>query len=132
MFEEVRENPLPATKEFPYILNTGRGSVGQWHTQSRTKEVKFVEDVSVKKAYLYMNTRLAKEQGIQEMDQVRVVSVNGQWADFAVKVTENVQYEELYAPIHYIECNKLTPSLYDPYSKEPSYKATPVRLEKKR
>ncbi len=66
------------------------------------------------------------------MDQVRVVSVNGQWADFAVKVTENVQYEELYAPIHYIECNKLTPSLYDPYSKEPSYKATPVRLEKKR
>lgn len=132
VFEEVRENPLPATKEFPYILNTGRGSVGQWHTQSRTKEVKFVEDVSVKKAYLYMNTRLAKEQGIQEMDQVRVVSVNGQWADFAVKVTENVQYEELYAPIHYIECNKLTPSLYDPYSKEPSYKATPVRLEKKR
>ncbi len=132
MFEEVRENPLPATKEFPYILNTGRGSVGQWHTQSRTKEVKFVEDVSVKKAYLYMNTRLAKEWGIQEMDQVRVVSVNGQWADFAVKVTENVQYEELYAPIHYIECNKLTPSLYDHYSKEPSYKATPVRLEKKR
>ncbi len=132
VFEEVRENPLPATKEFPYILNTGRGSVGQWHTQSRTKEVKFVEDVSVKKAYLYMNTRLAKEWGIQEMDQVRVVSVNGQWADFAVKVTENVQYEELYAPIHYIECNKLTPSLYDHYSKEPSYKATPVRLEKKR
>ena len=37
---------------------------------------------------------------------------------------------ELYAPIHYIECNKLTPSLYDSYSKEPSYKATPVRFEK--
>lgn len=130
IFEEVRENPLPATEEFPYVLNTGRGSVGQWHTQSRTKEVRFVEDVSVKKAYLYMNTELAGEQGIRETDEIRVYSANGQNAVFAVKVTDNVQYKELYAPIHYIECNKLTPSLYDSYSKEPSYKATPVRFEK--
>ena len=130
MFEEVMENPLPTTEEFPYVLNTGRGSVGQWHTQSRTKEVRFVEDVSVKKAYLYMNTELARENGIQETDEIQVYSANGQNAVFAVKITDNVQYEELYAPIHYIECNKLTPSLYDPYSKEPSYKATPVRFEK--
>ena len=130
VFEEVRENPLPTTEEFPWVFNTGRGSVGQWHTQSRTKEVKFVEDVSVKKAYLYMNTKMAEENGIKEMDQIRVYSVNGQDAVFAVKITDNVQYGELYAPIHYIECNKLTPSLYDSYSKEPSYKATPVRFEK--
>ena len=130
MFEEVRENPLPTTEEFPYVFNTGRGSVGQWHTQSRTKEVRFVEDVSVKKAYLYMNTELAREKGIGETDEIRVYSANGQNAVFAVKVTDNVQHDELYAPIHYIECNKLTPSLYDSYSKEPSYKATPVRFEK--
>lgn len=130
MFEEVRENPLPTTEEFPMVLNTGRGSVGQWHTQSRTKEVKFVEDVSAKKAYIYMNTKMAEENGIQEMDCIRVYSVNGQNAVFFVKVTDNVQYGELYAPIHYIECNKLTPSVYDSYSKEPSYKATPVRFEK--
>lgn len=130
VFEAVRENPLPTTPEFPYILNTGRGSVGQWHTQSRTKEVKFVEDVSSKKAYLYMNTKLAAENKIQEMDKIRVYSVNGQDAVFTVKLTDCVQYEELYAPIHYIECNRLTPSIYDPYSKEPSYKATPVRFER--
>lgn len=130
MFEEVMENPLPVTEEFPYVLNTGRGSVGQWHTQSRTKEVRFVEDVSAKKAYLYMNPELAKEYGIREMDKIRVYSVNGQNAVFVVKITDHVQHDELYAPIHYIECNKLTPSLYDPYSKEPSYKATPVRFEK--
>ena len=130
MFEEVRENPLPTTEEFPYVFNTGRGSVGQWHTQSRTKEVRFVEDVSVKKAYLYMNTELAREKGIEETDEIRVYSANGQNAVFAVKVTDNVRHDELYAPIHYIECNKLTPSLYDSYSKEPSYKATPVRFEK--
>ena len=132
IFEEVRENPLPTTEEFPYVLNTGRGSVGQWHTQSRTKEVKFVEDVSVKKAYLYMNTKLAEEKGVKELDRIRVYSANGQNAVFMVKVTDNVQHDELYAPIHYIECNKLTPSVYDAYSKEPSYKATPVRFEKER
>ena len=126
----MRANPLPVSEEFPYVLNTGRGSVGQWHTQSRTKEVRFVEDVSLKRAYLYMNTELAKEMGIREMEEIQVVSVNGQNARFAVKITDNVRYGELYAPIHYIECNKLTPSLYDPYSKEPSYKATPVRVEK--
>lgn len=132
IFEEVRENPLPTTEEFPYVLNTGRGSVGQWHTQSRTKEVKFVEDVSVKKAYLYMNTKLAEEKSVKELDRIRVYSANGQNAVFMVKVTDNVQHDELYAPIHYIECNKLTPSVYDAYSKEPSYKATPVRFEKER
>lgn len=130
IFEDVRENPLPTNEEYPYVFNTGRGSVGQWHTQSRTKEVKFVEDVSVKKAYLYMNPELAKEKRIAENDRIRVFSVNGQEAEFAVKLTANVSYGELYAPIHYIECNKLTPSLYDAYSKEPSYKATPVRFEK--
>lgn len=130
IFETVRENPLPTTEAFPYVLNTGRGSVGQWHTQSRTKEVRFVEDVSVKKAYLFMNTELAREKGIRETDEIRVYSVNGQNAVFAVKVTDNVRHDELYAPIHYIECNKLTPSVYDTYSKEPSYKATPVRFEK--
>lgn len=132
VFEEVRENPLPVSEEYPYLLNTGRGSVGQWHTQSRTKEVKFVEDVSLKQAYLYLNPQLAAEKGVRENDKIRVSSVNGQEAEFMAKLTGNVKYGELFAPIHYVECNKLTPSVYDSYSKEPSYKATPVRFSKVR
>ena len=130
IFEEPLENPIPVTEEFPLVFNTGRGTVGQWHTQSRTKEVKFVEDVSLKKAYLYMNTKLAAENGVGEMDEIRVYSSNGQNAVFSVKVTDNVQYGELFAPIHYIECNKLTPSSYDKYSREPNYKGGTCRFEK--
>ncbi len=89
VFEEVMENPIPTSKEFPYIFNTGRGSVGQWHTQSRTREVQFIEDVSSKKAYLYMSTATAEKHGIKEMDQIRVYSINGQNADFYVQVTDN-------------------------------------------
>lgn len=130
IFELPKENPLPLTPEYPVMLNTGRGSVGQWHTQSRTKEVQFVEDVSAKEAYLFMNPAMAAEHGIAEHDLIRVHSINGQSAVFQVRITENVTEKELYAPIHYIECNRLTPSVYDPYSKEPSYKATPVWFEK--
>ena len=77
-----------------------------------------------------MNTRRAAENDIREMDKIRVYSVNGQNADFYVKVTDNVPYDQLYAPIHYIECNKLTPSCYDQYSKEPNYKGATCRFEK--
>ena len=130
MFEDVSENPIPTTEEFPLILNTGRGTVGQWHTQTRTREVRFIEDVSIEAAYVYINTKLAEENNIKENDMIRIHSINGHHADFLAKVTDNQRYEELYAPLHYVECNKLTPSIYDPYSKEPSYKTTPINIEK--
>lgn len=130
VFEDVRENPLPTSEEFPLVFNTGRGTVGQWHTQTRTREVRFIEDVSIETAYIFMNTKLAEEKNIKENDMIRVNSINGESADFMVKITDDQRYEELYAPMHYLECNKLTPSIYDPYSKEPSYKTTPINIEK--
>ena len=130
VFEEPLPNPFVPNEEFPIVFNTGRGTVGQWHTQSRTKEVRFVEDVSIKKAYLYMNTKQAEENDIHHMDKVRVYSVNGQDAVFHVLITDDVPYNQLYAPIHYIECNKLTPSSYDKYSREPNYKGGICRFEK--
>lgn len=130
LFEEPLDNPYPQTEKFPYIFNTGRGTVGQWHTQTRTREVRNVEDVSIKKAYLFMNTKLAAEKSIHHMDTIRVSSVNGQSADFAVRITDDVPYDQLYAPEHYIECNRLTPSSYDKYSKEPNYKAATVNFVK--
>ena len=129
-FEAPMENPLPLTEEYPYLFNTGRGSVGQWHTQSRTSEGQFIGDVSAREAYLFMNPGTAAAYGLEENDRILVHSVNGEKAGFQVRISDQVREKELYAPIHYIECNKLTPSVYDPYSKEPSYKATPVWFEK--
>lgn len=131
MFEHVQENPLPVSEEFPYIFNTGRGSVGQWHTQTRTREVAFIEDVSSVRAYVYVHPDLANAKGVADGELITITSCNGQSADFYVKVSDDVHPDELYAPIHYIECNKLTPSVYDSYSKEPSYKAATVNFVKK-
>lgn len=131
VFEKPMENPLVNTDEFPYILNTGRGTVGQWHTQSRTREITVVNDVSRKGAYALVNTKLCAELGVENGDSITVDSINGQSADFVVRITDNVRYDEIYVPIHYIECNKLTPAIYDKYSKEPSYKTTPINIRKK-
>ena len=130
IFEEVMENPIPNTPEFPYTLNTGRGTVGQWHTLTRSREVKWVTDVTSDKAYAFFNTQLLKDLYIEENEVVTIDSINGNSADFIVRSTDNVKYDEIFAPMHYIECNTLTPSVYDKYSKEPSFKTTPVNIRK--
>lgn len=130
VFEEIKENPLPTTADFPYILNTGRDTVGQWHTQVRTREFNVVSDAYPEQAYIYIHPQLAAEKGIQENELFEVASINGCTSRFTAKFTENVPPNQLYGSMHYIETNNLTPSLYDPYSKEPSYKTTPINIYK--
>ncbi|MEG0318637.1 MAG: molybdopterin oxidoreductase family protein [Niameybacter sp.] len=130
VFDEIMENPLPTTVQYPYILNTGRDTVGQWHTQVRSREIGVASATYATQAYIYIHPSLAKEKGIMENELFEVASINGHTARFTAKITENVSENQLYAPMHYIETNKLTPSLYDPFSKEPSYKATPINIYK--
>ncbi|MGL5414089.1 MAG: molybdopterin oxidoreductase family protein, partial [Clostridium sp.] len=129
LFEEVAENPVETTKEYPFTLNTGRGTVGQWHTQTRTREIAFTNHVVEDEAYVYINNDDASILGIKTNDYVNLKSINGEKSKFLVKVTRDVKKGELYAPLHYIETNKLTPSVFDTYSKEPSYKTCAVNIE---
>ena len=89
-----------------------------------------VNDVAVKDAYIYISDAMAKNKGINNFDAVEVESINGQTRRFIAFVTDSLSENQLYAPIHYIETNALTPSVYDTYSKEPSYKSTPVNIKK--
>ncbi|MGL4563624.1 MAG: molybdopterin oxidoreductase family protein [Brevinema sp.] len=130
VFEAPMENPLAVNKEYPYILNTGRGSVGQWHTQSRTREVSYINDMTSNESYIFINPELAKEHHINKFDKVLVKSINGEESIFIAELTTDVPKNQCYAPIHYMETNRLTPSLYDVYSKEPSYKTTPIYIQK--
>ncbi|MGL6064589.1 MAG: molybdopterin oxidoreductase family protein [Fusobacteriaceae bacterium] len=130
IFEDIQENPLKNSVEFPYILNTGRGTVGQWHTQTRTREIEYVDELVSEKAYIYINIELARELNIKDQESILVSSINGNEAIFVANLTTHVSKEQLYAPIHYIETNTLTPAIYDTYSKEPSYKTTPINISK--
>lgn len=130
-FEDIAENPTQTSKEFPYIFNSGRGTVGQWHTGVRSREIEESERIYSKESYVFMHPELALELNIVENERVSIASQNGVTRDFTIKISDHVKKEHLYAPMHYIETNALTPSVYDPYSKEPSFKTVAVNIIKK-
>lgn len=132
IFEDVTENPNATNEEFPFNLNTGRGTVGQWHTHTRTREIQAVTNIVPQKAYVDINRKDAEKLNIKENDEVLIHSSNGHTSKFIARLTDNLKEKTLYAPIHYIETNLLTPSVFDPYSKEPSYKTVQVNIEKVR
>ena len=130
-FEDIAENPTQTSEEFPYIFNSGRGTVGQWHTGVRSREIPESERIYSKESYAFMNPELAAELNIAQNERVSIASQNGVTRDFTIKISDHVKKDHLYAPIHYIETNALTPSVYDPYSKEPSFKTVAVNIIKK-
>ncbi|EHK2326655.1 molybdopterin-dependent oxidoreductase [Clostridium perfringens] len=132
IFEDVTENPNATNEDFPFNLNTGRGTVGQWHTHTRTREIQAVTNIVSQKAYVDINRKDAEKLDIKENDEVLIHSSNGHTSKFIARLTDNLKEKTLYAPIHYIETNLLTPSVFDPYSKEPSYKTVQVNIEKLR
>lgn len=130
MFEDIVENPTKQTDEFPYMFNTGRGTVGQWHTQTRTREIPAVEAIALSESYVHINPELAEELNIKQNERISIINQYGISSEFTAKITNNVKKDQLYAPIHYIETNSLTPSVFDPFSKEPSYKGMAVNIQK--
>ncbi|GAB6098268.1 hypothetical protein JCM16358_01470 [Halanaerocella petrolearia] len=130
IYEDIAEKPELQTEDFPYIFNSGRGTVGQWHTETRNREMELVEMSTLSDAYVYINPKLARELDILENEKILISSTNGQQRKFTAKLSDTVQKDQLYAPIHYIETNALTPSVFDPYSKEPAYKYVCVNVEK--
>ena len=130
IYEDVATFPYEQSKEYPYLFNTGRGTVGQWHTQTRTREIPDVFSIVPHQAYVNINTDLAHELGILDNEIIKITSPNGVSNNFLVKLSRSVKKDQIYAPMHYIETNSLLPSIFDTYSKEPNFKYVPVKIEK--
>lgn len=130
IYEDVATFPYEQSKEYPYLFNTGRGTVGQWHTQTRTREIPDVFSIVPHQAYVNINTDLAHELGILDNEIIKITSPNGVSNNFLVKLSRTVKKDQIYAPMHYIETNSLLPSIFDTYSKEPNFKYVPVKIEK--
>ena len=59
IYEDVAPVPYEQSEEYPYLFNTGRGTVGQWHTQTRTREIPDVFSIVPHEGYVNINTDLA-------------------------------------------------------------------------
>ena len=129
MFESPRQMPEPPTKQFPFILLTGRGTASQWHTQTRTKNSAVLRKLYPETIYVEVNPADARRHSIHPNQWITVESQRGRVKAKAF-VTHSVQPGQVFIPMHYETTNQLTDSVFDPYSKQPSYKACAVRLRK--
>jgi len=126
-WEPFPEQPTP---EYPLVLNTGR-TVEHWHTRTKTGVVPILERLSPN-AWVEMNPRDARGLHLTPQDTVDVVSRRGRIRNVELRLTETVAPGQIFVPFHYAEANanQVTQSEFDPYSREPNYKQSAVRVER--
>jgi assimilatory nitrate reductase catalytic subunit len=129
VFEDPRPLSEPPTERFPLILLTGRGSASQWHTQTRTSKSDVLRKLYPAEPYVEVNPVDAREIDIEHNDWVSIVSQRGRMRARAF-LTNAVRSGQVFVAMHYESVNRLTDSVFDPYSSQPSYKACAVRLER--
>ena len=120
----LKERPSAA---YPLLLLTGRGSASQWHTQTRTSKSAVLRKLYPEHAFVELNPLDARALGIRQNDQVSIASQRGEMRAAAF-LTHNVQPGQVFVPMHYVGTNCLTDAVFDPYSKQPAYKACAVRV----
>jgi anaerobic selenocysteine-containing dehydrogenase len=129
VFEQPRPLTEPPSKRFPLILLTGRGNVAQWHTDTRTGKSAVLRSLSPKHLVAEINPADAQEFGISPNDWVSVESPRGQVRARAF-LTPTIARGQVFLPMHDASTNRLTDAVFDPYSKQPAYKACSVRVER--
>lgn len=127
LFEAPRPMPEAASREYPFILLTGRGSASQWHTQTRTSKSAVLRKLYPEQPFVEINPADARAMSIRPNEWIDVESQRGQMRVMAL-ITPAVAAGQLFIPMHYEATNRLTDAVFDPYSKQPSYKACAVRV----
>jgi assimilatory nitrate reductase catalytic subunit len=127
-FEDPRPLPEPTTSAYPFTLLTGRGTSSQWHTETRTGKSEVLRKLYPGAPYVEVSPKDAAALGIRVNEWVVVRSQRGQVRARAF-VSHVVQPGQVFMPMHDAMTNRLTFAAYDPYSRQPSYKACAVRIE---
>jgi assimilatory nitrate reductase catalytic subunit len=130
LWDEPAKLPEPTDAAFPFTLLTGRGSSSQWHTLTRTDKSPVLRKLGAATPYVEINPADAAALGIAPNDAVVVESRRGQLTARAF-VTHGVQPKQVFVPMHYPQANQLTFAAFDPYSRQPAYKACAVRIRPK-
>ena len=127
VFDEPRRMPEKPDERYPLLLLTGRGSAAQWHTQTRTRVSPILRRLHPAAAYVEVNPVDARAHGIKHDAIVHVESRRGAMRAKAF-VTRSVRPGQIFAPMHYDVTNRLTDAVFDPRSRQPSYKACAVSI----
>ncbi|MFA9479581.1 molybdopterin oxidoreductase family protein [Phycisphaerales bacterium AB-hyl4] len=129
IFERGRPMPEPVNEAYPFVLLTGRGSSSQWHTQTRTSKSSVLRKLYPQRVYVEMHPADVRRLGIEAGEQVSVASRRGALQAIAF-VTPTVQRGQVFVPMHDAQTNRLTDPVFDPYSRQPAYKACAVSVRR--
>ncbi|NMC07023.1 MAG: molybdopterin-dependent oxidoreductase [Candidatus Lokiarchaeota archaeon] len=127
MFEDVVPEPEPVDAAYPFVLVTGRGTVVQWHTQTRTGKAKLLVKAAPKDPYVEINSQDADRLGILPDSWVVVGSRRGE-VKVKAAISDRSLPGEVFMPMHYAETNQVTYPSFDAYSHEPVYKLSAVNI----
>ena len=130
LYEAPRPLPEPTSERYPFTLLTGRGSSSQWHTQTRTGKSAVLRKLYPQDVYVEISPSDAAALGIRPNDWVVVHSQRGRM-EARAHVSHVVQAKQVFVPMHYVEANRLTFPAFDPYSRQPAYKACAVAVRRR-
>lgn len=129
LFTDVVPLPEMPDADYPFFLLTGRGTMHQWHTQTRTGKVEMLKKMYPVESYAEVNPADAEKLGIESGSVLRITGRRGT-VEVKAMVKDSVRSGTVFLPMHYPEANYLTFPLFDPYSRQPSYKFGAVKIEK--
>ncbi|MHC5544237.1 molybdopterin dinucleotide binding domain-containing protein, partial [Singulisphaera rosea] len=110
-----------------FILLTGRGSASQWHTQTRTSKSDVLRKLYPTQPHLEIGPADAARLGIVPEEWVVIESRRGRVYAKAF-VAPTIPPGCVFLPMHDEATNRLTFASFDPYSRQPSYKACAVKV----
>ncbi len=121
----------PADDEYPVVLSTGR-VIEHWHTGTMTMKAPELLRAQPD-AFVEINPKDAKKWGIEQGDQVKIISRRGT-NTMRAKVIDTPREGMIFVPWHWPQddwmINKVTINAFDPGSKQPEFKVCAVKLEK--
>ncbi len=128
LFTDIVPLPELPDADYPFFLLTGRGTMHQWHTQTRTGKVEMLKKMYPTESYAEVNPQDAARLGIAEGAELRITGRRGSVRVKAM-VKDSVRPGTVFLPMHYPEGNYLTYPLFDPHSRQPAYKFGAVKIE---
>ncbi len=126
-FVENRNLSEQPTKEYPFILITGRIR-DQWHNGTKTTQIKSLLKHK-KLEFVEINADDAKELRVKNGKRVKIISKRGE-ITAEVLISSDTPKGVIFVPISHRKLNYLTDDKLDPLSKEPDYNHSAVRVER--
>ncbi len=126
-FEAPAPNPEGVDEAYPLVLMTGRGSSAEWHTGTRTSRSAVLKALAGVADRVEMHPEDARQRGLRDGQRVEVESRRGRM-EGTLSVGVGVGRGRIFVPMHDGQVNRLTLAVFDPYSRQPSYKACAVEV----